>query len=129
MRSSQYTAPYSITWQCAAFLLGEITSDTCLLKDSRDFSREELLTMIQEAESLATHIDTLDENQEQMRLIYRWAELADEVAKLMVLAEELLSEDELLDLQKVVNEQDKTRWNKYRRNIRWMNELPGQEQW
>jgi hypothetical protein len=35
MRSSQYTAPYSITWQCAAFLLGEITSDTSLLKDSR----------------------------------------------------------------------------------------------
>jgi hypothetical protein len=99
------------------------------MRNSRDFSREELLTMLQEAESLATHIDTLDENQEQMRLIYRWAELADEVAKLMVLAEELLSEDELLALQKVVNEQDKTRWNKYRRNIRWMNELPGQEQW
>ena len=84
--------------------------------------------MIQEAESLATHIDTLDENQEQMRLIYRWAEIADGVAKLMVLAEELLSEDELLDLQKVVNEQeDKNRWNKYRRNIRWMNELPGEQ--
>jgi len=99
------------------------------MRNSRDFSREELLTMIQEAESLATHIDTLDEYQEQMCLIYRWAEIADEVAKLMVLAEELLSEDELLDLQKVVNEQDKTRWNKYRRNIRWMNELPGQEQW
>ena len=50
--------------------------------------------MIQEAESLATHIDTLDENQEQMRLIYRWAETADGVAKLMVLAEELLSESD-----------------------------------
>jgi hypothetical protein len=99
------------------------------MRNSRDFSRQELLTMIQEAESLATHIDTLDENQEQMRLIYRWAEIADEVAKLMVLAEELLSEDEILDLQKMVNEQDKTRWNKYRRNIRWMNELPGREQW
>jgi hypothetical protein len=99
------------------------------MRNSRDFSRQELLTMIQEAESLATHIDTLDENQEQMRLIYRWAEIADEVAKLMVLAEELLSEDELLDLQKVVNEQDKNRWNKYRRNIRWMNELPGEQQW
>jgi hypothetical protein len=96
------------------------------MRNSRDFSRQELLTMIQEAESLATHIDTLDENQEQMRLIYRWAEIADGVAKLMVLAEELLSEDELLDLQKVVNEQDKNRWNKYRRNIRWMNELPGE---
>lgn len=82
--------------------------------------------MIQEAESLATHIDTLGENQEQMRLIYRWAEIADGVAKLMVLAEELLSEDQLLDLQKTVNEQDKKRWNKYRRNIRWMNELPGE---
>jgi hypothetical protein len=99
------------------------------MRNSRDFSRQELLTMIQEAESLATHIDTLDENQEQMRLIYRWAEIADGVAKLMVLAEELLSEDELLDLQKVVNEQDKNRWNKYRRNIRWMNELPGEQQW
>jgi hypothetical protein len=98
------------------------------MRNSRDFSRQELLTMIQEAESLATHIDTLDENQEQMRLIYRWAETADGVAKLMVLAEELLSEDELLDLQKVVNEQDKNRWNKYRRNIRWMNELPGEQQ-
>src|ERR1700704_2777511 len=98
------------------------------MRNSRDFSRQELLTMIQEAESLATHIDTLDENQEQMRLIYRWAEIADGVAKLMVLAEELLSEDELLDLQKVVNEQeDKNRWNKYRRNIRWMNELPGEQ--
>jgi hypothetical protein len=96
------------------------------MRNSRDFSRQELLTMIQEAESLATHIDTLDENQEQMRLIYRWAEIADGVAKLMVLAEELLSEDQLLDLQKVVNEQDKKRWNKYRRNIRWMNELPGE---
>lgn len=95
------------------------------MRNSRDFSRQELLTMIQEAESLATHIDTLDENQEQMRLIYRWAEIADGAAKLMVLAEELLSEDELLDLQKIVNEQDKNRWNKYRRNIRWMNELPG----
>jgi len=98
------------------------------MRNSRDFSRQELLTMIQEAESLATHIDTLDENQEQMRLIYRWAKIADGVAKLMVLAEELLSEDQLLDLQKVVNEQDKNRWNKYRRNIRWMNELPGEQQ-
>jgi hypothetical protein len=97
------------------------------MRNSRDFSRQELLTMIQEAESLATHIDTLDENQEQMRLIYRWAETADGVAKLMVLAEELLSENELLNLQKVVNEQDKNRWNKYRRNIRWMNELPGEQ--
>jgi hypothetical protein len=97
------------------------------MRNSRDFSRQELLTMIQEAESLATHIDTLDENQEQMRLIYRWAEIADGVAKLMVLAEELLSENELLNLQKVVNEQDKNRWNKYRRNIRWMNELPGEQ--
>lgn len=93
----------------------------------QDFSREELLATIQEAEGLATHIDTLSEGQEQMRLIYRWAEVVDGVAMLMVLAEELLSEDELIELQDVVNEKDKTRWDRYRRNIRWMNKPAGQE--
>ncbi len=78
--------------------------------------------MLQEAERLAAYIDTLNEDKEQMRLIYRWAEVADGVAKLMVLAEELLSKDELLELQSVVNEQDESRWGKYRRNIRWLND-------
>jgi hypothetical protein len=97
------------------------------MRKSNSFSREELLATIQEAENLATQIDSLDESQEQMRLIYRWAGIADEVAKLMVQAEELLSEDELKDLQNVVNEKHETRWDHYRRNIRWLNTPPGQE--
>jgi hypothetical protein len=91
------------------------------MRKSRDFSPEALLATIQEAEDLARRVEALDENQEQMSLIYRWAEVADEVAKLMVLAEELLSSEELLDLQAGVNAQDRQRWDKYRRNIRWMN--------
>ena len=81
---------------------------------------------MQEAEQLARQIDTMNESQEQMRLIYRWAEMADDAAKLMVQAEELLTEDELQNLQHVVNEQDQERWEKYRRNIRWLNK-PSEE--
>jgi hypothetical protein len=91
------------------------------MRKSRDFSREALLATIQEAEDLARRVEALDENQEQMRLIYRWAELADEIAKLMIMAEELLSPEELQSLQAVVNAQDRQRWDRYRRNIRWMN--------
>ncbi len=91
------------------------------MRKSRDFSREELLAAIQAAEDLAKQVEALHENQEQMSLIYRWAEAADEVARLMVVAEELLPREELIDLQAVINQQDRQRWDKYRRNIRWMN--------
>ncbi len=80
---------------------------------------------MREAEELATHIDTLNEGREQMRLIYRWAEVADGVAKLMVQAEEQLSAQELADLQRAVNEHNELRWSSYRRNIRWMNKPGG----
>jgi hypothetical protein len=91
------------------------------MRKSRHFSPEALLATIQEAEDLARQVEALDENQEQMSLIYRWAEVADEVAKMMVMAEELLTKQELLALQARVNAQDQRRWDKYRRNIRWMN--------
>jgi hypothetical protein len=91
------------------------------MRKSRHFSPEALLATIQEAEDLARQVEALDENQEQMSLIYRWAEVADEVAKMMVMAEELLTSQELLALQARVNAQDWRRWDKYRRNIRWMN--------
>jgi hypothetical protein len=83
--------------------------------------REELLSSIKEAENLATHIDTLAEGAEKMRLTYRWATLVDEVALLMVQIEEQFPEQELTALQDAVNERDQYRWDSYRRNIRWMN--------
>jgi hypothetical protein len=92
-----------------------------MMRKSRDFSRSELLATIREAEELAGQVDALREGQEQTRLIYRWAEIADEVALLMVMAEEVLPPDELAELRGVVNGQDVLRWEKYRRNIRWMN--------
>lgn len=91
-----------------------------------DFSREQLLTTLQAAEELATHIEDLPAGQEQMHLIYRWAEIADKVALLMVQAEEQLSAEELEHLRFTVNEQNALRWESYRRNIRWMNKPPEQ---
>lgn len=91
------------------------------MKKSYHFSREELLHTIQEAEGLAVQIEILPEGQ-QMRLIYRWAETVDRAAKMMVQAEELLPTDDLLALQQIVNKDDEMRWEKYRRNIRWLNE-------
>ena len=84
-------------------------------------SRERLLASIEEAEELATHIDTLEDCQEKMRLTFRWAAMVDEAAMLMVQIEEQFSEEELTALQNVVNEHDKSRWDNYRRNIKWMN--------
>ena len=91
-----------------------------------DFSREQLLTTLQDAEKLAAHIEDLPEGHEQMRLIYRWAEIADKVALLMVQAEEQLPADELGGLREVVNERNALCWESYRRNIRWMNQPPEQ---
>ncbi len=95
------------------------------MNNSYDFSREKLLASVQEAEELAERIDALGEGHPPMRLIYRWAEVADGVAKLMVLAEELLPEDELLELQNTVNKQDEKCWETYRRNMRWLNRPGG----
>jgi hypothetical protein len=92
------------------------------MKQGQNFSQTELLVAIQEAEELATHIDTLEESQEQMGLIYRWAEMADGVARMMVQAEELLSREDLAELQDRVNKEDAMCWEKYRRNIRWLNQ-------
>jgi hypothetical protein len=92
-----------------------------------DFSREQLLTTLQNAEELATRIENLPEGREQMSLIYRWAEAADKVALLMVQAEEQLSADELRNLRRTVNGENDLRWESYRRNIRWMNKPPEQE--
>jgi hypothetical protein len=91
------------------------------MKQDQNFSQAKLLAAIQEAEELATQIDTLDENGEQMGLIYRWAEMADGVARMMVQAEELLSREDLTQLQDTVNREDSMCWEKYRRNIRWLN--------
>jgi hypothetical protein len=91
------------------------------MKQGQNFSQMELLAAIKEAEELATHIDTLEESREQMSLIYRWAELADEVARRMVQAEELLSREDLLQLQDTVNKEDAMCWERYRRNMRWLN--------
>jgi hypothetical protein len=91
----------------------------------QNFSQKGLLAAIQEAEDLAAHIDTLEENQQHLGLIYRWAELADGVAKLMVQAEELLSREDLTELQNIVNREDSMCWEKYRRNIRWLNKPAG----
>jgi|SRR5216110_659357 len=91
-----------------------------------DFSREQLLTTLQDAEKLAAHIEDLPEGHEQMHLIYRWAEIADKVALLMVQAEEQLPTDELGSLREVVNERNALCWESYRRNIRWMNQPPEQ---
>jgi hypothetical protein len=91
------------------------------MKQGQNFSQTKLLAAIQEAEELATHIDTLDESREQMGLIYRWAELADGVARMMVQAEELLSREDLTQLQDTVNREDSMCWEKYRRNMRWLN--------
>ncbi len=91
------------------------------MKQGQNFSLTELLAAIREAEELATHIDTLDESREQMGLIYRWAEMADEVARRMVQAEELLSREDLSQLQDMVNREDAMCWEKYRRNMRWLN--------
>ena len=96
------------------------------MNKEQSFIRSQLLATIQQAEELATYIDTLEESQEQMRLIYRWAEMADGIAKMMVQAEELLSREDLAELQNTVNAEDEMRWEKYRRNIRWLNE-PGEE--
>ncbi len=97
-----------------------------IMNKEQSFTRSQLLATIQRAEELAAHIDTLEESQEQMRLIYRWAEMADGIAKMMVQAEELLSREDLAELQNTVNAEDEMRWEKYRRNIRWLNE-PGEE--
>jgi hypothetical protein len=59
-----------------------------------------------------------------MYLIYRWAEVADKVALLMVQAEEQLPADELENLRTTINEQNALCWESYRRNIRWMNRDP-----
>jgi hypothetical protein len=91
------------------------------MNKSQNFSQARLLDAIREAEDLAAHIDTLEESQKGMGLIYRWAELADGVAMLMVQAEELLSGEDLTELQDIVNREDGMRWEKYRRNIRWLN--------
>ena len=93
---------------------------------NHDFSREQLLTMLQAADELAVHIENLPEGHQQMHLIYRWAEAADKVALLMVQAEEQLPADELENLRATVNEQNALRWESYRRNIRWMNKPPEQ---
>lgn len=91
-----------------------------------DFSREQLLTTLQDAEKLAARIEDLAEGREQMHLIYHWAEIADKVALLMVQAEEQLSPDELGSLRETVNEQNALCWESYRRNIRWLNKPPEQ---
>lgn len=91
------------------------------MKQGQHFSQARLLASIREAEELATHIDTLGESREQMGLIYRWAEMADEVARMMVQAEELLSREDLVQLQNTVNREDPMCWEKYRRNMRWLN--------
>jgi hypothetical protein len=93
---------------------------------SHDFSREQLLTALQAAEELATHIEDLPEGNEQLHLIYRWAEAADKVAMLMVQAEEQLHTEELGDLRATINEKNALCWESYRRNIRWMNKPPEQ---
>ena len=92
----------------------------------QDFSREQLLTTLQDAEELAARIEDLPEGQQQMHLIYRWAEIADRVALLMVRAEEQLPADELGNLRATVNEHNALCWESYRRNIRWMNKPPEQ---
>lgn len=92
------------------------------MKQGQNFSQAELLAAIQEAEELATHIDTLEESREQMGLIYHWAKLADRVARMMVQAEELLSREDLTQLQETVNREDSMCWEKYRRNMRWLNQ-------
>ncbi|MDQ2884634.1 MAG: hypothetical protein M3Y39_00950 [Chloroflexota bacterium] len=86
-----------------------------------NYVREELFSSIKEAEDLAAHIDTLAEGAEKMRLTYRWATIVDEVALLMVQIEEQFPDQELAALQRAVNEHDKSRWDSYRRNIRWLN--------
>ena len=91
---------------------------------SHDFSSEQLLSILHDAEELAARIENLPENNQQMQLIYRWAEIADKVALLMVQAEEQLPADELGNLRATVNEENALRWESYRRNIRWMNQPP-----
>jgi hypothetical protein len=91
-----------------------------------DFSCEQLLATLQDAEKLAARIEDLAEGREQMHLIYRWAEIADQVALLMVRAEEQLSPEELGSLRQIVNEQNALCWESYRRNIRWLNKPPEQ---
>jgi hypothetical protein len=93
-----------------------------------NFSRERLLTTFQAAEELAAHIEELPQGHEQMHLIYRWAEIADKVALLMVQAEEQLPTDELEHLRAIVNEQNALCWESYRRNVRWMNKPPEQRE-
>jgi hypothetical protein len=93
---------------------------------SHDFSREQLLTTLQDAEELAARIEDLPEGHQHMHLIYRWAEIADKVALLMVQAEEQLSPEDLGNLRDTVNEQNALCWESYRRNIRWMNKPPEQ---
>jgi DNA transposition AAA+ family ATPase len=89
-----------------------------------EFSREQLLITLQDAEELAARVEDLPEGNQQMHLIYRWAEVADKVALLMVQAEEQLPADELENLRATINEPNALRWESYRRNIRWMNQPP-----
>ena len=86
-----------------------------------------MCTTIEEAERLAASFERMPEGQEQMRLIYRWAETADTVALMMVQAEEQLSPQELARLQHEVNGGDGERWDRYRRNIRWLNDPENNE--
>jgi hypothetical protein len=97
------------------------------MRESHHFSQEELLTTINEAQSLAAQMKTLPKGPERNLLVLRWAAVADQVTNLMILAEEMLLHDKLTDLQNLINQEDQSCWDKYRANPGRLEKLTGQD--
>ena len=90
---------------------------------------ETLLAKIDEADILAATIRTIGLGEERLIHVIRWALVADEAMALIILAEEILSEQALHDLRTRINANQPERWSVYRTDDRRMKAITGKELW
>ena len=90
---------------------------------------ETLLAKMDEADTLAAAIRTIEPGEERLMHIIRWALVADEAMALIIQAEEILSEQALHDLRICVNANQPERWSVYRTGDRRIKAITGKELW
>lgn len=93
------------------------------------FHPERLLDKIAEVGQLAKVIAAMPDGEMKAICITRWAIVTDEVAALTHLAAEMLSEDDLMDLQDLINAEDERCWDRYHTSPRLFKQLAGKELW